>query len=94
MIDGKEYLIEYALKPDFAFIHAYKADPMGNIMFRKTARNHNPEMAKAARVTIAEVGHIVEIGEMAPDHVHLPGIYVQRIVEVEKRHINITIEDS
>jgi len=93
VIDGKEVLLEYALRPDFAFIHACKADRSGNIVFRKTAMNYNPEMAKAARVTIAQVENLVEVGEIAPDNVHLPGIYVQRIVKVDRPQVNVTIEE-
>lgn len=92
VIDGREYLLEYALKPDFALVHAYKADPMGNLVFRKTAQNYNPDMAKAARVTIAEVEHLVEVGQIQPDQVHLPGIYVQRIVQVPRRQVKVSIE--
>jgi 3-oxoacid CoA-transferase subunit A len=93
VIDGKEVLLEYALRPDFAFIHACKADRSGNIVFRKTAMNYNPEMAKAARVTIAQVENLVEVGEIAPDNVHLPGIYVQRIVKVDRPQVDVTIEE-
>lgn len=92
IIDGREYLLEHALKPDFALIHAFKGDPMGNLVFRKTARNYNPEMAKAARVTVAEVEHLVEVGQIEPDEVHLPGIYVQRVVPVERHSVAVTIE--
>lgn len=92
LFDGKEYLLEKAIKPDFAFIHAYKADRTGNIVFRKTARNYNPEMAKAAKVTIAEVENIVEPGELNQEMIHLPGIYVQRLVKVDRPQIEATIE--
>ncbi len=94
IFDGKEYILEKALKPDFAFIHAYKADRMGNIIFRKTARNYNPEMAKAARITIAEVENLVEPGELDPDMIHLPGIYVQRMIKVDRPQIEATIEKA
>lgn len=90
--DGKEYLMETALKPDFAFIHAYKADRMGNTVFRKTARNYNPEMAMAGKITIAQVENLVEPGEIEPDHVHLPGIYVQRVVQVERPCVETGID--
>ena len=73
-----------ALKPDFAFVYAYKGDGMGNLVFRKTARNYNPEMAKAARISIAAVENLVEPGKIDPDMVHLSGIYVQRVVKVER----------
>jgi 3-oxoacid CoA-transferase A subunit len=90
--NGKECLLEHALKLDYAFIHAYKADHMGNVVFRKTARNYNQEMAKAARVTIVEAENIVETGQLDPDLVHLPGVYVKRVVKVERPKINVTIE--
>jgi len=92
VFDGREYLLELALKPDFAFIHAYMADRLGNIVFHKTAQNYNPEMAKAAKITIAEVENLVEVGELDPNHIHLPGIYIQRVVKVEKLQIDVTIE--
>lgn len=78
--DGKLYLMERWLKADFALIKAWKADRLGNLVYRKTARNFNPIMATAARVTIAEVEHLVEPGEIDPDMVMTPGIYVQRLV--------------
>jgi 3-oxoacid CoA-transferase subunit A len=92
VIDGKECLLEYALKLDYAFIHAYKADHMGNVVFRKTARNYNQEMAKAARITIVEAENVVETGQLDPDLVHLPSVYVKRVVKVERPKINVTIE--
>jgi len=78
--DGKQYVMERALKADFALIKAWKADRWGNLLFRKTTRNFNPVMATAARVTIVEVEEIVEPGQIDPDQVHLPSIYVKRIV--------------
>src|ERR1700686_3710092 len=78
--DGRSYVMERALKADFALIRAWKADRWGNLVFRKTARNFNPMMATAARVTIVEAEHIVEPGEIEPDQVHVPSIYVQRII--------------
>ena len=78
--DGKQYVMERALKADFALIKAWKADRWGNLMFRKTTRNFNPVMATAARVTIVEAEEIVEPGQLDPDSVHLPSIYVKRIV--------------
>ncbi len=78
--DGRTYVMERALKADFALIHAWKADRWGNLVFRKTARNFNPMMAAAARVTIVEAEHIVEPGEIEPDQVHVPSIYTQRII--------------
>jgi 3-oxoacid CoA-transferase subunit A len=77
--DGREYLLETALKADFALIKAWKADRLGNLVYRRTARNFNPMMATAARVTIAEVEQLVEPGELDPDAIVTPGIYVKRI---------------
>lgn len=78
--DGKQYVMERGLKADFALIKAWKADRWGNLMFHKTARNFNPVMATAARVTIVEAEEIVEPGQLDPDRVHLPSVYVKRIV--------------
>jgi 3-oxoacid CoA-transferase subunit A len=78
--DGRPYVMERALKADFALIKAWKADRWGNLMFRKTSRNFNPVMATAGRVTIVEVEEIVEPGQIDPDRVHLPSVYVKRIV--------------
>lgn len=89
---GREYLLETALKPDYALIHAGYGDRMGNLICRKTARNYAPEMAAAARVTIASVEELVEPGELDPDNIQIPGIYVQRVVEVERLHYIPTIE--
>lgn len=89
--DGRPYVMERGLKADFALIKAWKADRWGNLMFRKTARNFNPVMATAARVTIVEVEELVEPGQLDPDRVHLPSVYVKRIVlsnaakRIEKR---------
>jgi 3-oxoacid CoA-transferase subunit A len=87
--DGRQYLLERAITADFALVRAWKGDRMGNLVYRKTARNFNPMMAAAARITIAEVEHLVEPGEIDPDHVVTPGIYVQRVVLGERygRHI-------
>ncbi len=82
----REYLLEPAIKPDYAFVYAYQGDPMGNLICRKTARNYNPEMAAAARVTIAAVENLVEPGQLDPDTIHVPGIYVQRVVKVDRPH--------
>ena len=79
--DGKPYLMERWLKADFALIKAWKGDKWGNLLYRKTARNFNPMMAAAARITIAEVEHLVEVGEIEPDQVHTPSIYVQMLIE-------------
>ena len=81
--DGRVYLMEHALHGDFAFVKAWKGDTHGNLVFRKTARNFNPLVAKAAKVTIAEVEELVPAGELDPDEIHLPGIYVQRIIKGE-----------
>ena len=77
--DGRPYVLEHALHADFAFVKAWKGDPVGNLVYRKTARNFNPVMATAARFTIAEVEELVEPGAIDPDHVHTPGIFVQRV---------------
>jgi 3-oxoacid CoA-transferase subunit A len=77
--DGRLYLMEHALKADFALIKAWKGDKWGNLVYRKTARNFNPMMATAAKVTIAEVEHLVDPGELDPDMVHTPSIFVKRI---------------
>jgi 3-oxoacid CoA-transferase subunit A len=78
--DGEKYVMERGLVADLAIIHAWKGDTEGNLVYRKTARNFNPIMATAARVTVAEVEHLVEPGQIDPDHVHTPGIFVKRIV--------------
>ena len=77
--EGKAYLLETALRADFALVKAWKDDTAGNLVYRRTARNFNPMMATAARVTIAEVEELVEVGELDPDSIHTPGIYVKRI---------------
>jgi len=82
-IEGKEYLLELPLHADFALVKAFRGDRMGNLLYRYTARNYNAVMAGAARLTIAEVEELVEPGEIPPDHVHTPGIFVQRIVKGE-----------
>lgn len=79
--DGKDYLLEYAFDADFAIVKAWKGDTAGNLIFRSTSRNFNPVMAMAGKVTIAEVEELVEAGELDPDHIHTPGIYVHRIFE-------------
>jgi len=81
--DGRTYLMEHALKADFAFVKAWKGDRMGNLLYRKTARNFNPMMATAAKITIAEVEHLVEPGELKPDEIHTPSVYVKRILQGE-----------
>jgi 3-oxoacid CoA-transferase subunit A len=82
--DGRPYVLERALKADFALIKAWKGDKWGNLVYRKTARNFNPMMATAAKITIAEVEHLVEPGEIDPDDVHTPGVYVKRVLQGEK----------
>ncbi len=79
--DGRTYVMERALKADFALIKAWKGDEWGNLVYRKTARNFNPMMATAARITIVEVEQLVEVGELQPDEVVTPGIYVKRIFQ-------------
>jgi 3-oxoacid CoA-transferase subunit A len=78
---GEEYVMETGLTADVAIIKAWRADPHGNLVYRKTARNFNPMMATAARVTVAEVEEIVAAGSLDPDHVHTPGIFVQRVIK-------------
>jgi 3-oxoacid CoA-transferase subunit A len=77
--DGETYVMERGLTADLAIVHAWRADREGNLVFRKTARNFNPIMATAGRVTVVEAEHLVEPGEIDPDHIHTPGIFVQRI---------------
>ncbi len=93
--DGKDYLLETALRADYAFVKAWQGDAWGNLIYRKTARNFNPEMAMAARITIAEVEELVPVGELNPDKIHTPSIYVQRIIQgaayekrIEKRTVS------
>ena len=81
--DGRLYVMERGLKADFAFVKAWKGDRSGNLIYRKTARNFNPMMASAAKVTIAEVEHLVDVGELDGDAIHTPSIYVQRIFQGE-----------
>jgi 3-oxoacid CoA-transferase subunit A len=93
--EGKEFILERSLTADIALVKAYKADSAGNLIFRKTARNFNPECAMAGKITIAEVEHIVAVGELDPDEIHLPGIYVNRIVlnaQPEKRIEQMTLK--
>ena len=89
-IDGQTCILEYALKPDFALVHAHTSDPEGNLCYRKTARNFNHVMATAARVTIAEVENLVPVGKIDPESVHTPGIFVQRILQVPRINFDIT----
>jgi 3-oxoacid CoA-transferase subunit A len=88
VIDGIAYVLEMPLKADLAIVKAHQGDPLGNLVYRKTARNFNPMMATAAKVTIAEVEELVEVGDLDPDGVHTPGVFVQRVfqgVAYEKR---------
>lgn len=78
--DGRKYVLEKGIRGDYALIKAWKADPFGNLIYRKTARNFNPMMATAGKITIAEVEEIVPYGALDPDHIHTPGIYVQMVV--------------
>lgn len=81
IFDGKEYVLEPAIQGDFAIVKAWKGDRYGNLVYRHTAMNFNPMMATAAKVTIAEVEELVEVGELDPDHIHTPGIFVHRIFQ-------------
>ncbi len=97
--NGRMYVLERGLTADFAFVKAWKGDKWGNLVYRKTARNFNPVMAAAGRVTIAEVEHLVEVGSLDPDSVHTPAIYVQRIFQgadyekrIEKRTVRKAAE--
>jgi 3-oxoacid CoA-transferase subunit A len=99
--DGRTYIMEHALKADFAFVKAWKGDKWGNLIYRKTARNFNPMMATAAKITIAEVEHLVEPGELDPDMVHTPSVFVKRIFQgemfekrIEKRTVRKTPVDG
>src|ERR1700757_2115609 len=83
VFNGKEYLLEHAFESDFALVKAWKGDTDGNLIYRSTARNFNPVMAMAGKVTIAEVEELVEPGELDPDQIHTPGIYVHRIFKGE-----------
>jgi 3-oxoacid CoA-transferase subunit A len=79
-LDGRTYLLERALPADFAIVRAWKADRHGNLVFRKAARNFNPVCAMAGKVAIVEVEHLVEPGDLDPDAIHLPGVYIDRVV--------------
>jgi 3-oxoacid CoA-transferase subunit A len=89
VFNGETYVMETGLVADLAIVHAFKADTEGNLVYRKTARNFNPMMATAGKITVAEVEHLVEPGEIDPDHIITPGIFVKRIVHVPnaKKHI-------
>ncbi len=94
--NGKEYVLEESLTADFSFVRAIKGDKMGNLIYNKTARNFNPIIATAGKITIAEVEEIVEIGDITPEDVHTPSIYVQRIIQgdQEKRIERRTVTAS
>jgi 3-oxoacid CoA-transferase A subunit len=87
IIDGKKYLLELPFKADFALIKAHKADRWGNLVYRYSSRTFNATMAGAAKVTIVEVDKIVELGELKPDEIHTPGIYVDRVVERPEKYV-------
>ena len=93
--NGKEYLLEEGLVADYSLVRAWKADKHGNLVYRKTAQNFNPVIATAGKVTIAEVEEIVEVGELDPDEIHTPGIYVQGLIQgqQEKRIERLTTSD-
>jgi 3-oxoacid CoA-transferase subunit A len=82
--DGRPYVLERGITGDFALVKAWKADTFGNLIFHKTARNFNPMMATAGKVTVVEVEEIVPVGELDPDQIHTPGVFVQRIYKAEK----------
>lgn len=85
VFDGRTYVMERGIVADFALVHAWKGDRLGNLVYRKTSRNFNPMMATAGRVTVAQVEHLVEPGELEPDGIHTPGIFVQRVVECRNK---------
>ena len=92
--NGKDYLLEYAFNADFAMVKAWKGDTQGNLIFHETARNFNPLMAMAGKITIAEVEELVQAGELDPNSIHTPGIYVHRIfqgIKYEKRIEQLTV---
>ncbi len=94
VFDGREYILERGIVGDFAFVKAWKGDAYGNLIYRKTARNFNPMVATAGKITVAEVEHLVPVGELEPDQVMTPGIYVQRIFQgrnYQKRIENRTV---
>ena len=84
VFDGREHIMEYALKGDVALVEAWEADRWGNLTYRESGRNFNPVMASAAALTVAQVHHLRELGEILPDHVHTPGIFVNRVVQVAR----------
>ncbi|MCG7433558.1 CoA transferase subunit A [Lysinibacillus fusiformis] len=95
VFDGKDYILEKGITADFALVKAWKADKLGNLVYRKTSRNFNPLAAMAGKITIAEVEEIVEIGELDPDHIHTPGVFVQRVLlgeNYEKRIERLSVK--
>ncbi len=92
LINGTQHVLEYALRTDFAFVHAYAGDSEGNLRYRKTARNFNHVMATAGKITIAEVENLVETGTIDPDDIHTPGIFVQRVVHVPRLTFEYTMD--
>jgi len=94
--DGQQYILEEAIKADFSIAKAWKADRYGNLVFRKTARNFNPMAVTAGKISVVEVEEIVEVGELDPDEIHLPGIYVSRLIQgsfekhIEQRTVRAT----
>ncbi len=95
--DGRKYILEKGIKGDFAFVKAWKGDTLGNLVFKKTARNFNPMVATAGKITVAEVEELVEPGVLKPDEIHTPGIYVQRIFQgsnYEKRIEQLTLSEG
>ena len=94
--NGRHYILEEALQGDFSIAKAWKADRYGNLMFRKTARNFNPLAITAGKIAVVEVEEIVEVGQLDPDEIHLPGIYVNRLIQgtFEKRIEQRTVRDA
>jgi 3-oxoacid CoA-transferase subunit A len=92
IFNGRKYILETALQPDFAFIHAHTGDREGNLRYAKTAKNFNPVMASAAKFTIAEVENLVEPGQLNGDDIHTPSVYVRRVVQVTRPKFAITID--
>jgi 3-oxoacid CoA-transferase subunit A len=86
MFNGKEYLLEKSLTADFSLVRAWKGDRMGNLVYRKTVRNFNPMIAAAGKVTIAEVENLYEIGELDPNSIHTPSVYIHRSLKVNRKN--------
>jgi len=94
VVNGDTFVLETGLVADLALVKAWRGDSEGNLVYRKTARNFNPMMATAAKVTVAEVEHLVPAGELDPDHIHTPGIFVKRIIEVGTGHKRIEFRNT